>query len=984
MSVQGRRPSAGNALQPGIGGGAWLARQWAWLAVVLGGILLVLFFQSFSPDWVLFVNDTTLAQMHGPPNRLPAAFTGRWHPGGWVGIEGVAATPTISSILSMLLPPELFLKVYAPFTMFFLGCCSFLFFCSLEFSPAVCVLGGIAAGLNMHFFSVACWGLGSWNMAGGMIFLALAALHSKFIRQTWARATLAGLAVGMNLIEGFDVGAITSIYVGLYIVWRIFTEDAPAAEQPSAAKKILKTVCTEAIVVLFAALIAAHAISSLIDTQVVGVLGAGQDVSTKEKRWNPATQWSLPKIETLRLIAPGLFGYRMTGRITIPDKSSAYWGRVGQDPRLGILREGSAEDRAGVIAALNIPPEARTGLLSDDPAIRHGAVQDVVRFAPSLVRYSGSGEYAGVLVTLLAIFGLANSCRGAAGPLSRRESQAAWFWGGAALVSLLASWGRYSFFYRLIYQLPYVSTIRNPIKFMQPFHIAWIILAGYGLEVLSRRYLRSAARAEVSPVHLQKASGFEKKWITGLLAVVAVSVVGVFVYIQYKPQLMEYLTENGFNPDRAAQIADFSYGEAWWFVAGVAVSSGIIILVLRGTWSGSDAWVGWVLLGLVMALDLARADAPWIHYFNYKEEYAENSVVDFLKDEPYEHRVIGRIEPKGLGSGISSPMGRLYDYWQQNDFAYYGIQALDFSQWSRVPTLDANYMRAFALKGDSLATCDLWPAERLWELTNTRYILTAGQVISLLNARADSRHSVALKTFLRVEKKMDVASVEDVGDMTAVPDGRGEYALGEFKDPLPRAKLFSHWETPANDDATLALLSSRDFDPEQTLLIAPSTPLNEPSGDPKQNAGTVDITDYRPKDVKLDANALTPAVLLLNDKLAPYWNVYVDRKPAPILRCNYLMRGVYLTPGVHTVEFRFQPPLTTLYLSLLAWGIGIATAGYVVFSRTPTPASATQPTPTPAPAPMPSPSPKPVPAAATAPAPQPVGSGNRSKPRRKR
>ena len=38
-------------------------------------------------------------------------------------------------------------------------------------------------------------------------------------------------------------------------------------------------------------------------------------------------------------------------------------------------------------------------------------------------------------------------------------------------------------------------------------------------------------------------------------------------------------------------------------------------------------------------------------------------------DKPYEHRVIGRLSPKGLGSGPwLAHMGRLYDYWQQNDF----------------------------------------------------------------------------------------------------------------------------------------------------------------------------------------------------------------------------------------------------------------------------------------------------------------------------
>ena len=261
------------------------------LAAILGALLVVMFIQSFQPDLILFVNDTTLG-------HLPGAFAGIWRFGAWVGDEGVPIAPTLSAILTMVLTPEIFLKVYAPFTMLFVGLSAWLFFRQLNFNPGVCLLGGLAAGLNMHFFSNACWGTGSWNIAAGMVFLALAALCSKSISQIWARGVLAGLAVGMNLMEGFDVGAILCIYVGLFILWQIFVSEAPGF------KKVITALCTEALVILFSALLAAHSISSLVGTAVVGVVGTGQDAETKEQRWNPATQWSLPKLETLRIVAP--------------------------------------------------------------------------------------------------------------------------------------------------------------------------------------------------------------------------------------------------------------------------------------------------------------------------------------------------------------------------------------------------------------------------------------------------------------------------------------------------------------------------------------------------------------------------------------------------------------------------------------------------------------------------------------------------------
>ncbi|MGD0814577.1 MAG: hypothetical protein ABSA83_13305 [Verrucomicrobiota bacterium] len=931
--MKASRTSVGLVAQADHGGRKWLSKPGFWLAVVLGGSLIVLFFQSFQPDQVLFVNDTTLGQMKAAPNHLPEAFTGCWHTGSWIGIEGMAAAPTLSALLALVLSPEIFLKIYAPISLFFVGFCAWAFFRQLEFSAPVCLLGAVAAGLNMHFFSIACWGLGSWNIAAGMMFLALAALHAKSIPRLWARGTLAGLAAGMTLMEGFDVGAILCLYIGSFIVWHVFSREAPGA------REFLTAFCTEALVVFFSALIAAHAIFSLVGTQVVGVSGIGQDEETKEKRWDPATKWSLPKIETLGIVVPGLFGFRMAEQIMGPDKSSGYWGTVGQDPKLAELRDGTPEVRATAIAAYNLPAQASQELNSSDSNIRFNAIQKLLSRAPVLARYCGTGEYAGVMVSILALFAMANLWRGARAPFSSSERRAIWFWSGAAVFSLLAAWGRHGFLYRVLYQLPYLSTIRNPIKFMHPFHIAWLILAGYGMEALWRRYLKTAARrTETLPLHLRKwwgkVFGFERRWTLASLALVGASLVAVVIFSGSKPRLIEYLSQNALDETRAIQTADFSIGQARWFAVWLLVSAGAVIGIISGAWSGPQARQAWILLGVVIILDLAHSDTPWIHYFNYKLEYAENSVVDFLKDKPYEHRVIGRMSPQGPGSTVGSTiMGRLYEHWQQNDFPSLGIETLDFAQWARMPLLDATYMKNFALSGLDVAQADLWPSKRLWELTNTRYILAPPALAPLVNQPTDPRHTVLIKTFLQVVKKADAPTADDFGDMTAMPVAEGPFALMEFNNPLPRAKLYSYWELLTNDDAILKTLISHEFEPEKTVLVARDTPVGQPAGDAMLDPGTVSITDYRPKRVTLQASAARPAVLLLNDRIAPSWRVRVDQKPAPLLRCNYLMRGVLLTPGEHTVEFRFQPPLTALYLSLCGWAVGILTAGYLIYSR---------------------------------------------------
>jgi hypothetical protein len=167
-------------------------------------------------------------------------------------------------------------------------------------------------------------------------------------------------------------------------------------------------------------------------------------------------------------------------------------------------------------------------------------------------------------------------------------------------------------------------------------------------------------------------------------------------------------------------------------------------------------------------------------------------------------------------------------------------------------------------------------------------------------------------------------------ELTAVPDENGDYALFEFTGALPRVKLYSNWQVNTNDDATLKTLADKNFDPQQTVLVA--TPQNDlPAVSTNQNSGTVEFKSYAPKDIIFTATAIAPSVLLLNDRYDPNWRVSVDGQPAQLLRCNFIMRGVYLTPGAHTVEFQFSVPNRPLYVSLAAVAVGIILSGMLIF-----------------------------------------------------
>ena len=175
------------------------------------------------------------------------------------------------------------------------------------------------------------------------------------------------------------------------------------------------------------------------------------------------TQWSQPKIETLGLFVPGLFGYKMDtpnnmGGFQDAYRGGQYWGAIGRDPGLDQYFKDGAKGP--------MPPH-------------------------SFVRQTGGGDYAGILVALLAAWAVAQSFRRQNSVFGESQRRMIWFWLALLAISLPLSFGRFGFFggypFRLLYELPGASLIRNPTKFILIFSWAIAVLFAYGVHGLSRR-----------------------------------------------------------------------------------------------------------------------------------------------------------------------------------------------------------------------------------------------------------------------------------------------------------------------------------------------------------------------------------------------------------------------------------------------------------------------------------------------------------------
>ena len=833
----------------------------------------------YLPDQTLFSNDGPLGRLMAQCHQLPGRFTGSWEDLNGIGFSGGAAPPGITFGLQFLLKPILFSKLYALISLIILGLGAWCFFVNLRLAPAACYLGGLAAALNSNFFSVACWGVAAQAINAGMFFFALAALADTSSPWRWLRVILAGLAVGMGVIEGADVGAISSLYVGAFIAFQAWAGGGPWL------KRIGLGLSRLTLVALCAALIAAPAVFSLVTTNIEGIAGTQQDTQSKQARWDWATQWSLPVQETTGLVVPGLFGYRMD----TPD-GGQYWGGIGRTPAI---------DRFITNGGQGSPPSG-------------------------LMRQSGGGFYSGGLVVLLALWALAQSLYRKNSVFTLSQRKWLWFWLVVAMISALLAFGRFAPFYRMVYALPYFSTIRNPVKFFNFVCFAIIIFFAYGLDGLWRKYMQPSEKAKsVRWAGLKDwwagAGRQEKSWIYGCGLVLALSLLAWSSYAYQRQALVNYLQTVQFDDLKAEQIASFSIRQVGWFLFFFVLSAGLIACVFSGAFAGTRARWGGIVFGLLLVADLGRANQPWVVYWNYPEKYASNPIIDRLRDKPFEHRVA--LLPTQTPQYFFGLKSLYRSEWLQQQFPYYNIQSLDIVQMSRMPEDFAAYIHAQALGWNAVGFQSFI---RLLQLTNSRFLLGPADELDNLNQginQADQQFRIVKRFY--IAPKHGITNVTTQEELTAVPNENGTYALFDFSGALPRAKLYSDWQVDTNNQDVLNQLFSPSFNPDQSMLVSDEIPPAATTAGKNPNAGSVVFASYSPKDIVLKSNAHSPTVLLLNDHFDPNWKVLVDGRRKPLLRCNFIMRGVYLTPGAHTIEFRFQPFFGLLYVGLSAIGMGL-------------------------------------------------------------
>jgi hypothetical protein len=193
----------------------------------------------------------------------------------------------------------------------------------------------------------------------------------------------------------------------------------------------------------------------------------------------------------------------------------------------------------------------------------------------------------------------------------------------------------------------------------------------------------------------------------------------------------------------------------------------------------------------------------------------------------------------------------------------------------------------------------------------------------------------------RALRTLDLLSVSDVmqdptGDPLRLPGLRLAYEGPDARvysnaNALPRVFLVDRQRTVEGEDAALAAVTDPSVD-KRAVAITEEPIEGLPASAPSGSAGSARLTKYGRDEAVAEVDAARPSLLVLTDVYFPGWKAKVDGREVDVERVDYLLRGVRVPAGAHTVKLTYEPASWRVgwIVSVLAL---IAIAGLALLGR---------------------------------------------------
>ncbi|ACM19838.1 membrane protein, putative [Geotalea daltonii FRC-32] len=431
-------------------------------------------------------------------------------------------------------------------------------------------------------------------------------------------------------------------------------------------------------------------------------------------------------------------------------------------------------------------------------------------------------------------------------PLLFRRDKYTWLALCAIVGGILFSMGKYTPVYQILYDyFPGIDRFRVPKMMM--------FLPVFGLGVIAARGMDCILDRDV------RDSRIFKRYAMGVLAVPVVLLVLLVVETLGKEYWISTFHEMLAQPTRYESGADLIV-RRWrnlvneTAIAAMLAGLSAAVICLAAFGKNSMRYVPILLVALYLA-DVGRIDNKFMFLVNVPEKVkgAKTPAIEYLIKANKGNRV--------LPMDGSDPM----QYVANKIPVMFTSNPVQKKRWQ-------DFLEVFSL------------GSPLPDLMNVQYLILSQEQY------LQEKNQLSAK-YLPVYESPDGSQVV-LENRQVFPKGWLVSSVLTLPDPQQRLMVLNN---PSVDLRTVAIVES----PPPVSLAGP-VPADGPVGE-------VNVTGNSGEELTVISHVTRNSLLVLGEKYDKGWKATVDGKETEIYPVNHVLRGIYLTPGKHTVEMRFDP-----------------------------------------------------------------------------
>jgi len=419
----------------------------------------------------------------------------------------------------------------------------------------------------------------------------------------------------------------------------------------------------------------------------------------------------------------------------------------------------------------------------------------------------------------------------------------------AVVGGVLFSMGKYTPFYNFLYDyFPGINHFRVPKMIMFLPVMGLGVLSAMGLDILRDPELRAR------PVFRRYLMGLALLPVA-LLTLLGAELLGKEYWIGRFYEMLSQPTRYEQGPQMLMQR---------WnnLVAETAIAAGLSALIAGAVGAYYRKWLPVrvlpAILFALLILDVGRVDSKFIFMVDVPEKVkgsqaAKDPVLQFLGRQSGQYRVL--------------PMGGDPMFYASNNIpVMFTSNPVQQVRWQE-------FLDSFTLNS------------AMPDMLNVKYLVYGREQYEKEKTQLLQKYAPAFSS----------------------PDG-GTIVL-ENRTVLPKAWLVPSAVQAGSPQQVLGVLQNPNFDPRLLALVEapPPIPMDPPDMPPSGTTGAVRVVRYEGERIELEAQVAKNAMMVLGEKYYQGWRATVDGKKSEIYPVDHILRGVYLTPGIHKVEFVFDP-----------------------------------------------------------------------------